>query len=108
MDLGELSNFRTESGRHSVTVGDWFQEPPHTNIPRCSSPLYKTAEYNEYSWHSISTHRYGVPTVYLLEKKNLCIEWICIAQTHVVQGSTECKHGPWMEGWEVILQSEVP
>ena len=50
MDLGELSNFRTESGRRSVTVGDWFQEPPHTNIPRCSSPLYKTAEYNEYSW----------------------------------------------------------
>ena len=45
--------------------------------------------------------------LYTYWKKNLCIEWICIAQTHVVQGSTEHKHGLWMEGWEVILQSEV-
>lgn len=73
MDLGELFNFRTESSCHSVTAGDWFQEPSHTNVPRCSSPLHKTAEYNEYSWHSISTHRYEMLTVYLLKKKKICV-----------------------------------
>ena len=74
MDLGELSNFRTESSRCLVTAGDWFQEPSHTNVPRGSSPLHKTAEYNEYSWRSISTHRYGVSTIYLLKKKS--VYWV--------------------------------